>query len=67
MGTDPITGANRGIGYAYCQQLQARGDHPMVSDRSRSIDPGEPKFILLLADGCVENPVASLKSNATPS
>ena len=26
MATYLVTGANRGIGLAYCQQLQARGD-----------------------------------------
>ncbi len=37
MATYLITGANRGIGYAYCQQLHDRGDHPLVKDRPKVI------------------------------
>jgi NAD(P)-dependent dehydrogenase (short-subunit alcohol dehydrogenase family) len=31
-----VTGANRGIGYAYCQQLQARGDTAIAVCRNAS-------------------------------
>jgi NAD(P)-dependent dehydrogenase (short-subunit alcohol dehydrogenase family) len=31
-----VTGANRGIGYAYCQQLQARGDRAIAVCRNAS-------------------------------
>jgi NAD(P)-dependent dehydrogenase (short-subunit alcohol dehydrogenase family) len=36
MGTYLITGANRGIGYAYCQQLRDRGDQPIAVCRTPS-------------------------------
>ena len=31
MATYLVTGANRGIGLAYCQQLRARGDRSLLS------------------------------------
>jgi NAD(P)-dependent dehydrogenase (short-subunit alcohol dehydrogenase family) len=36
MATDLITGANRGIGYAYCQQLHDHGDRPIAVCRTPS-------------------------------
>jgi NAD(P)-dependent dehydrogenase (short-subunit alcohol dehydrogenase family) len=36
MATYLITGANRGIGYAYCQQLHDRGDQPIAVCRTPS-------------------------------
>jgi NAD(P)-dependent dehydrogenase (short-subunit alcohol dehydrogenase family) len=36
MATYLITGANRGIGYAYCQQLHDRGDNPIAVCRTPS-------------------------------
>jgi NAD(P)-dependent dehydrogenase (short-subunit alcohol dehydrogenase family) len=36
MGTYLITGANRGIGYAYCQQLRDRGDQLIAVCRTPS-------------------------------
>jgi NAD(P)-dependent dehydrogenase (short-subunit alcohol dehydrogenase family) len=36
MATYLITGANRGIGYAYCQQLHDRGDRPIAVCRTPS-------------------------------
>lgn len=38
MGTYLITGANRGIGYSYCQQLIDRGDQPIAVCRTPSPD-----------------------------
>jgi NAD(P)-dependent dehydrogenase (short-subunit alcohol dehydrogenase family) len=31
MATYLVTGTNRGIGYEYCRQLQARGDRVIAS------------------------------------
>jgi NAD(P)-dependent dehydrogenase (short-subunit alcohol dehydrogenase family) len=36
MATYLITGANRGIGYEYCRQLQARGEHVIAVCRTAS-------------------------------
>ena len=36
MGTYLVTGTNRGIGYEYCRQLQARGDQVIAVCRSAS-------------------------------
>jgi NAD(P)-dependent dehydrogenase (short-subunit alcohol dehydrogenase family) len=36
MATYLVTGANRGIGYEYCRQLQARGDRVIAVCRSIS-------------------------------
>ncbi|HEY9874140.1 MAG TPA: SDR family NAD(P)-dependent oxidoreductase, partial [Candidatus Obscuribacterales bacterium] len=36
MATYLVTGANRGIGYEYCRQLQARGDRVIAVCRSAS-------------------------------
>ena len=36
MGTYLVTGSNRGIGYEYCRQLQARGDRVIAVCRSAS-------------------------------
>jgi NAD(P)-dependent dehydrogenase (short-subunit alcohol dehydrogenase family) len=38
MATYVITGANRGIGYEYCRQLQARGDEAIALCRNPSED-----------------------------
>ncbi len=38
MATYLITAANRGIGYAYCQQLHDRGDHPIAVCRTPSAE-----------------------------
>jgi NAD(P)-dependent dehydrogenase (short-subunit alcohol dehydrogenase family) len=36
MATYLVTGTNRGIGYEYCRQLQARGDRVIAVCRSAS-------------------------------
>ncbi|MGB6015200.1 MAG: SDR family oxidoreductase, partial [Nodosilinea sp.] len=38
MATYLVTGANRGIGYEYCRQLQQRGDHAIAVCRQPSED-----------------------------
>ena len=38
MATYLVTGSNRGIGYEYCRQLQARGDRVIAVCRSASLE-----------------------------
>jgi short-subunit dehydrogenase len=72
-----ITGANRGIGYEYCKQLQARGDEVIAVCRHSSpeldelsvrvetgVDIGNEEAISTLMSNLADQPVDVLINNA---
>ncbi|MFM8524158.1 MAG: SDR family oxidoreductase [Cyanobacteriota bacterium] len=77
MGTSLVTGANRGIGLAYCQQLQARGDQVIAVCRATSpeleelgvrvetgVDLLDPVAIAALIERLEGQPIDALILNA---
>ncbi len=77
MPTYLVTGANRGIGYEYCKQLQARGDEVIAVCRQSSdelealgvriesgIDVSEDDAIATLTKSLSDQPIDVLINNA---